>query len=106
MSITPHSSSETTLQKERRLSGELFSRLLNAMLNWLFDLRPDHATRRMRNLFIMFLLAGFLICLIYYPLWQWAGISRRSSCTCSTRRLPVIIPANRLPNSSPSPIMH
>lgn len=73
MSITPHSSSETTLQKERRLSGELFSRLLNAMLNWLFDLRPDHATRRMRNLFIMFLLAGFLICLIYYPLWQWAG---------------------------------
>lgn len=67
--VTP---SETTLQKERRIFRELRDRLLNAMLNWLFDLRPDHAQRRMRNLFIMFFLSGFLICLIYYPLGLWA----------------------------------
>jgi hypothetical protein len=73
MSAAPHHPSESTLQKERRLFRELRDRLLNAMLNWLFDLRPDHAVRRMRNLVVMFLLTGFLICLIYYPLRLWAG---------------------------------
>lgn len=68
----PNAPIETTLQKERRIFRELRDRLLNAMLNWLFDLRPDHAQRRMRNLFIMFFLSGFLICLIYYPLGLWA----------------------------------
>jgi len=65
--------SETAIQKERRLFRDLFERLINAFLNWLFDLRPERAQRRARNLFILFPLLGFLVCLIYYPLGLWAG---------------------------------
>jgi hypothetical protein len=73
MTVTPNLPIESTLQKERRLFWELFDRLINSMLNWLFDLRPERAQRRMRNLIILFPLIGFLICLIYYPLGLWAG---------------------------------
>lgn len=73
MSAASQSVTETTLQKERRMFRELRHRLLNAILNWMFDLRPERAQRRMRNLFILFLISGFLICLIYYPLGLWAG---------------------------------
>jgi hypothetical protein len=73
MTVTPNLPIESTLRKERRLFWELFDRLINSMLNWLFDLRPERAQRRMRNLIILFPLIGFLICLIYYPLGLWAG---------------------------------
>ena len=72
MNVTPQPPAETTLQKERRLFRELLDRLINAFLNWIFDLRPERAQRRMRNLVILFLLTGFLITLIYYPLGIWA----------------------------------
>jgi hypothetical protein len=65
------STTETALQKERRLFSELWNRLLNTALNWVFDLRPERAQRRMRNLFLLFLLTGVLITLIYYPLNVW-----------------------------------
>src|ERR1044071_3214965 len=64
--------SETTLQKEQRLFGELFSRLIDAFLNRIFDLRPAKAARRMRYLIVLFFVAGFLISLQYYPLALWA----------------------------------
>ena len=64
--------SETTLQKEQRLFGELFSRLIDAFLNRIFDLRPAKAARRMRYLLILFFVAGFLVSLQYYPLALWA----------------------------------
>jgi len=64
---------DSALQKERRLFGELFDRFINSLLNWLFDLRPERAQRRMRNLFVLFPLVGFLICLNYYPLSLWLG---------------------------------
>jgi len=64
---------ESALQKERRLFRELLDHLINTALNSLFDLRPERAQRRMRNLVILLLLAGFLITLIYYPLRIWLG---------------------------------
>lgn len=73
MTATPQPSNENALRKEQRLSRELFGRLINSLLNWLFDLRPERAQRRARNLFILFPISGFLICLIYYPLGLWLG---------------------------------
>jgi hypothetical protein len=72
MNSTSQSPGETAMQKEQRLFSELFDRLINAILNRIFDLRPASAQRRMRYLFIMFLLACFLIILQYYPLLLWA----------------------------------
>src|SRR5678815_2714026 len=63
---------ETALQKEQRLYGELFDRLINAVLNRLFDLRPTSAAWRMRLLTILFLLTGFLLTLYRYPVTLWA----------------------------------
>jgi hypothetical protein len=73
MTVSPQPPVENALQKERRLFGELFDRFINSLLNWLFDLRPERAQRRMRNLLVLFLLTGFLICLYYYPPGLWAG---------------------------------
>jgi hypothetical protein len=73
MTVLAQSPIESALQKERRLFGELFDRFINSLLNWIFDLRPERAQRRMRNLVILFLLSGFLLCLIYYPLGLWVG---------------------------------
>ena len=63
--------SETTLQKELRLFSELFSRLVDAFLNWIFDLRPENAARRLWYLILLFFLAGFLLSLRLYPLSLW-----------------------------------
>ena len=68
--------SETTLQKEQRLFGELFARLIDAFLNRIFDLRPAKAARRMRYLLLLFFVSGFLISLQYYPLALWAKFVR------------------------------
>jgi hypothetical protein len=64
--------SETSLEKEQRLFGELFARLIDAFLNRIFDLRPAKAARRMRYLLLLFFVSGFLISLQYYPLALWA----------------------------------
>lgn len=67
---------ETTLQKEVRLSSELFSRLTDALLNRMFDLRPETAIRRLWYLLILFFIAGFLISLRIYPLSLWGQYIR------------------------------
>ncbi len=71
MNAAPNPPAETALQKERRLFREIFDRLINTLLNWIFDLRPERAQRRARNLVILFILSGAVICLIYYPLVTW-----------------------------------
>ena len=63
---------ENALQKEQRLYRELYDRLINAILNRLFDLSPEKAARRMRYLVIMFLLLGCTLTLYNYPLTLWA----------------------------------
>lgn len=64
--------SETPLQREQKLFWELFSRLIDAFLNRIFDLRPDKAARRRVYLILIFLISGFLISLRFYPLALWA----------------------------------
>ena len=70
---TPSTSHETALQKEQRLFRELFARLIDTILNSMFDLRPEKAARRSRYLGIFFLFSGFIISVIYYPLSLWAS---------------------------------
>jgi hypothetical protein len=67
---------ESALQKELRLFGELFSRMINAFLNRVFDLRPEKAARRMWSLISLFLIAGFLISLRFYPVSLWTQYIR------------------------------
>ena len=62
---------ESTLQRELRLFNELFSRMVDAFLNRIFDLRPAKATRRLWVLIILFLITAFLISLRFYPLALW-----------------------------------
>ncbi len=64
---------ETALQKEQRLFRELSARLRDALLNRLFDLRPEKAVRRSSYLFVLFLISGFVLTLIYYSPSEWAG---------------------------------
>ena len=72
MSNASQPPTESVLQKEQRIFRELYDRLINAALNRWFDLGPASAARRMRNIMIMFLLAGTLITLYSYPLYLWA----------------------------------
>jgi hypothetical protein len=67
---------ETPLQKEQQLFGELFSRLIDAFLNRMFDLRPEKAARRMWYLIILFFATMFLVSLRFYPLDLWAKFIR------------------------------
>ncbi|HEY3476655.1 MAG TPA: hypothetical protein VGK56_18705 [Anaerolineales bacterium] len=62
---------ETPLQKELQLFRELFARLVDALLNRIFDLRPEKAIRRMQYLFLLFFVSVFLISLRFYPLDLW-----------------------------------
>jgi len=71
MSNIMPSISETATQREQRMFSELFDRLINALLNRLFDLNPRNAARRMSYLTIMFLLTVLLIILYHYPLNLW-----------------------------------
>jgi len=67
---------ETPLQKETQLFRELFSRLINALLNRIFDLRPEKAARRMRYLILLFILGVFVVSLPFYPLDLWTKYIR------------------------------
>jgi len=65
---------ETALDKERRLFDELFTRLRDAFLNRIFDLKPEKARNRMTYLTFLFLISGFVISMIVSPehsLTQW-----------------------------------
>ena len=77
VSSTPlGNTSETPLQKETQLFRELFARLLNALLNRIFDLRPEKAARRMRYLILLFIGSVFLVSLRFYPLDLWTKFVR------------------------------
>src|SRR5215213_1119753 len=74
VSSTPlRNTTETPLQKEQQLFGELFSRLIDAFLNRIFDLRPEKAARRMRYLILLLFVSVFLVSLRFYPLYLWTG---------------------------------
>jgi hypothetical protein len=64
-------SSDSPLQKETQLFRELFARMLNALLNRVFDLRPEKAAQRMRSLLLLFFVSVFVISLRFYPLDLW-----------------------------------
>ena len=77
VSSTPlGNTSETPLQKETQLFRELFARLLNALLNRMFDLRPEKAARRMRYLILLFIGSVFFVSLRFYPLDLWTKFVR------------------------------
>jgi hypothetical protein len=67
--------SETTLDKERKDFSELFGRLVNAVINQVFDLQPKRAMQRMQYLIFLFVLTLFLITLTHreYSLRIWAA---------------------------------
>lgn len=67
---------ESPLEKETQLFWELFSRLVNAFLNRIFDLRPEKAARRMWYLILLFFIAVFVISLRFYPLDLWTKYFR------------------------------
>ena len=72
VSSTLGTTTETPLQKEQKLFKELFARLLNALLNRMFDLRPETAARRLWYLLGLFFLSSFLLSLRFYPFYLWA----------------------------------
>jgi len=77
VSSTPlGNTSETPLQKETQLFRELFARLINAILNRIFDLRPEKAARRMRSLILLFIIAVFVVSLRFYPMDLWTKYVR------------------------------
>src|SRR6185503_16312640 len=65
-------SGESALQKEGKLFQELFIRLGNAVLNSIFDLRPERAVRRMQYLLVLLVVIWYVISLRYYPVVLWA----------------------------------
>ena len=78
MTQTP-TASETALDKELRLFDELRTRLLDALLNRIFDLRPEKAHSRMTYLTLLFLLSGFIVSMIASPehsLMEWIRHAR------------------------------
>ncbi len=70
---------ETNLQKEWQLFKELFRRLVNAVINSIFDLRPERAAQRAQYLLFLFFLSIFLISLTHqdYTLPIWADHLRK-----------------------------
>jgi hypothetical protein len=69
--MTPSSSSSTYPGGEGQRFSVLLGRLIDAILNSLFDVRPQVATIRLYLLLFIFFLSGFVISLIYYPLPVW-----------------------------------
>ena len=65
---------EANLLEERQLFWELFKRLINAVINGIFDLRPERAVQRMQYLVFLFVLTIFLVVLTHqdYSLSIWA----------------------------------
>ena len=67
---------DTPLQKEQQLFGELFSRLINSLLNRIFDLRPEKSARRTWYLILLFILSIFIVSLRFYPFDLWVKYFR------------------------------
>jgi hypothetical protein len=69
--MTTPSSSSTYPGGEGQRFSVLLTRLIDAILNSLFDVRPQVATIRLYFLIFLFFLSGFVISLIYYPPSVW-----------------------------------
>ena len=69
------SPTETSVQEEQQLFWELFKRLINAVINGIFDLRPNRAMQRMQYLVFLFVLTILLVTLTHrdYTLSLWAA---------------------------------
>jgi hypothetical protein len=67
------SSSSTYTGGETQRFGDLLTRFFDAILNSLFDLRPQVATIRLYLLIFLFIMSGFVISTLYYPLSVWVG---------------------------------
>src|SRR6266511_3519779 len=67
--------SESTLENELGTFRELSRRMVNALINQVFDLRPQRAVQRMQYLIFLFVLAGFLATITHqdYSLPFWAA---------------------------------
>jgi len=67
--------SENTFENEAGTFQELFRRFVNALINQVFDLRPQRALQRMQYLIFLFVLSGFLITVTHrdFSLRVWAG---------------------------------
>lgn len=80
MTTTTPPAAETAFQKEKRLFNELSSRLADALLNRIFDLRPEKARNRMSYLTFLFLIGGFVVSMIVSPghsLQDWLTNAQR-----------------------------
>ena len=75
-STSLENTSETPLEKETQLFQELFARLINAILNRIFDLRPEKAARRMWSLILLLIVALFVVSLRFYPFDLWTKYAR------------------------------
>ncbi|HLO18309.1 MAG TPA: hypothetical protein VK206_25985 [Anaerolineales bacterium] len=62
---------ESELKKELQAFNEQSLRLVNAILNRLFDLKPSSARHRLAYLIIWLILAGFIVSLTPYPWQEW-----------------------------------
>src|SRR5512133_3761459 len=89
---------ETNLQKEQRIFGELFRRLVNAVINSIFDLRPLRAVQRMQYLIFLFLLSILLISLTHedYTLPIWADHLRNMFSYVFTQDFAARYPGNAI----------
>jgi hypothetical protein len=85
---------ETPLQKEQRTFNDLFFRLIDALLNRMFDLRPRAASGRLKYLIFLFFLTIFLISLIHYPLTVWAMYIRDIFTYLFNSSIPQNFPGN------------
>jgi len=63
---------ETLLQKELRLFEELFTRLVDALLNRIFDLKPEKARRRMSYVIILFFISVLFTSMIGTDTYSFA----------------------------------
>src|SRR5687767_13145253 len=89
---------ESPLEKETQLFWELFSRLINAFLNRIFDLRPEKAARRLWYLILLFFIAVFVISLRFYPLDLWTKYIRDIFLYYLNPTYPLIYVGNPLVN--------
>jgi hypothetical protein len=76
VSSTLGNTTETPLKREQQLFRELFSRLIDAFLNRIFDLRPEKSARRTRYLIVLLFASVFIVSLRFYPLDLWAKYIR------------------------------
>jgi hypothetical protein len=67
MNTSKPPATETALNREIRFFKELSPRLFDALLNRLFDLRPEKARNRLFYLLFLFVISGFVISLIVIP---------------------------------------